>query len=188
MNSKKILIALIEDKEPITINRLSKKTGLNYRTAYDTVQSLKNNGIVHIRKAGNSSLLSLTYIFNYLVQEAEEERRGKLLKKREFNAIYGHLKTLKSQFILILFGSHARNEATKNSDIDLILISDDSQDIEQELRLLPLNIHLTQISYEDFWNMLLSREGTVVSEAIKRNIILFGTEDYYRFLNNAIGE
>jgi hypothetical protein len=31
----------------------------------------------------------------------------------------------------------------------------------------------------------LTKQQTVVSEAIKKNIILFGIEDYYRILNNA---
>jgi hypothetical protein len=33
--------------------------------------------------------------------------------------------------------------------------------------------------------MLKSKESTVVSEAVKRNVILFGTEDYYRLIENA---
>jgi hypothetical protein len=33
--------------------------------------------------------------------------------------------------------------------------------------------------------MLKSKEFTVVSEAVKHNILLFGIEDYYRLMNNA---
>ncbi len=32
--------------------------------------------------------------------------------------------------------------------------------------------------------MLKTKEQTVVSEAIKKNIILFGIEDYYRLMEN----
>jgi hypothetical protein len=48
-----------------------------------------------------------------------------------------------------------------------------------------LAIHLTHIKYADFQAMLRSKEFTVVSEAIKKNIILVGIEDYYRMVNNA---
>ena len=67
-----------------------------------------------------------------------------------------------------------------HSDIDLLLISDKPSPIRKEVDLLPLNTHLTTITYLDFMEMLKNREQTVVSEALKSNIIMFGIEDYYR--------
>ena len=46
-------------------------------------------------------------------------------------------------------------------------------------------IHLTAVTYKDFIYMAKSKEFTVVSEAIKNNIILVGIEEYYRLLKNA---
>lgn len=45
----------------------------------------------------------------------------------------------------------------RNSDIDLLAISDSRQEIEKEANLLPLNVHLTAITYKDFIVMLKSK-------------------------------
>jgi len=50
---------------------------------------------------------------------------------------------------------------------------------------LPDKIHLTTVSYNDFINMSKSKGFSVVSEAVKNNIILLGIEEYYRLLSNA---
>ncbi len=96
------------------------------------------------------------------------------------------MKGVNKQFILLLFGSNVKGNATKNSDIDLLLISnsEDAKAIEEKLEILPLKIHLTPITYESFIGMLKTKERTVVSEALKKNIILFGIEDYYRIIKN----
>jgi len=47
-----------------------------------------------------------------------------------------------------------------------------------------LDIHLTILNFEEFMDTAMSKEFTVVSEAMKNNIILVGIEDYYRVLNN----
>ena len=99
--------------------------------------------------------------------------------------LYNHLAKINEQFILLLFGSYAEGKQTKSSDIDLLLISNNPKPIETQVNLLPLNIHLTHITYENFESMLKSKEFTVVSEAGKNNILLFGIEDYYRLMNNA---
>ena len=49
---------------------------------------------------------------------------------------------------------------------------------------MPEKIHLTNVNYGNFINMAKSKEFTVVSEAIKNNIILNGIEEYYRLLKN----
>ncbi|NYB26097.1 MAG: hypothetical protein HVN34_02000 [Methanobacteriaceae archaeon] len=50
--------------------------------------------------------------------------------------------------------------------------------------IIPLNIHYTFFTYEEFLSMAQSYEFSVVREAIKNNIILVGIEDYYRLMEN----
>ena len=125
--------------------------------------------------------------FNEDVFIVENSRRNDFLEKKEFKAIYDKLKKINKQFILLLFGSHVKKTNTKNSDIDLLLISDQQnfKNVEEKLDILPLKIHLTPINCESFIDMIKSKEQTVVSETLKRNVILFGIEDYYRLLKNA---
>ena len=83
--------------------------------------------------------------------------------------IYNQIKEINRQFILLLFGSQAKGTATKNSDIDLLIVSDEevAKEVDRKIGLLSYNIHLTPISYDGFVRMNKSKEFTVVSEAIK---------------------
>ena len=99
--------------------------------------------------------------------------------------IYNDLNKVNVPFIALIFGSYAKGKETKHSDIALLVITEDFKPIGQVLSRFPLKIHTTDIRYRDFIEMLKSREFTVVSEAIKRNIIIIGIGEYYRVVENA---
>lgn len=182
-----ILKLLIGNKEEIfSIRKISKIRKINYKSAYLSLRFLEKEELVTLKKIGNTLSCTFNNKFNDLVFKAEYLRREEMLKNRNFLVFYNQLKKINKQFILLLFGSQVKGIAKKHSDIDLLLISNEevAKIIHTETRLLPINFHLTAISYEEFVNMLKSREFTVVSEAIKKNIILYGIEDYYRIIEN----
>src|SRR3989338_221912 len=181
-----ILRFLIEhQEEQFSIRQIAIKRKINYKSAYLALRKLELQGIIGLKKYGNITLCRFNRYFNAAVFLVEYERLQELLKNKNFKVIYERLKGRDLQFILLLFGSYAKGLQTKHSDIDLLLICDNPIEIEKQLRLIPLEIHLTSITYADFRTMLKTTEFTVVSEASKRNIILFGIEAYYRILNNA---
>ena len=181
----KILKLLLDNKEErFTIKKIAERLKINYRIAYERIVTfLEKEGLLKITKTGNSNICEFTYNFGSKVYEAELIRRLDLNKN--FSVIRNRLAELNFVFVALLFGSHAKVTATKHSDIDLLTIGGDEKEIKNVLSLLPDKIHLTQIKYVDFINMAKSREFTVVSEAIKNNIILIGVEEYYRLLKNA---
>ncbi len=181
-----ILKFLVENQnKEFSIRQISIHRKINYKTAYISLQDLEKEEIVTLKKQGNTIICLVNHKFNDLVFEVEYARLQELLKNKNFFVIYNKLLKINSQFILLLFGSHAKGKETKNSDIDLLLICDNSKPIESQIKLIPLNIHLTSIKYDGFKSMLNSKEFSVVSEAVKHNILLFGIEDYYRLMNNA---
>ncbi len=187
MNEKlSILKLLIEnsDKE-FSIREISLLRGINYKSAYQNIKKLEKEGVIDVRKKGNVTLCSFNRNFNDSVYLVEYERRATLLKNKNFRIIFERLRKINKQFILLLFGSHVKKTVTRHSDIDLLLVVDDPAQIDRELSLIPLNIHLSHFTYEEFISMLKSKEASVVSEALKHNIILFGIEDYYRLIENA---
>mgnify|MGYP001557976525 FL=1 len=181
----KILKLLLDNKEErFTIKKIAERLKINYRIAYERIVTfLEKEGLLKNTKTGNSNICEFTYNFGSKVYEAELIRRLDLNKN--FSVIRNRLAELNFVFVALLFGSHAKGTATKHSDIDLLTIGGDEKEIKNVLSLLPDKIHLTQIKYVDFINMAKSREFTVVSEAIKNNIILIGVEEYYRLLKNA---
>jgi len=185
---QKILRFLIENKErAFSMYELSKILKIDYKLLYINIKKLEKEKSIEVENLKSQNRCSFKDSFNEDVFIVETERRNEILKKKEFKAFYDKLKSVNKQFILLLFGSHVKGTATKSSDIDLLLISnsENAKAIEEKLEILPLKIHLTPIIYESFINMLKTKEQTVVSEALKRNIILFGIEDYYRLIQNA---
>ena len=184
----KILKALIENREKTyTIRELARKIRSDYKITHTAVNRLLKKKLIEKKVLGKAHEIKLTNKFSKEIFEAEYERREKLLRNNDFKIMADRLNSLKFQFIALIFGSHAKGNSTKKSDIDLMIICEkNKQDkIENTISLLPLNMHLNIFTYEEFLEMEKSREFTVVSEATKSNIILVGIEDYYRLIGHA---
>lgn len=182
----KILKLLLENKEArFTIKKIADSLNINYRIAYEQAMKLEKEGLLKITKTGNSNVCELALKFNNKVFEAEYLRREELFKNKDFLVIHNRFAELKFPFIALLFGSCAKGTANRHSDIDILTIGGNEKELQAVIQLLPDKIHLTSLSYEEFIGMAKSREFTVVSEALKNNIILIGIEEYYRLLSNA---
>ncbi|MBU2523511.1 MAG: nucleotidyltransferase domain-containing protein [Nanoarchaeota archaeon] len=185
---QKILIYLIENKErTFSINEISKALKIDYKLIHTNVTKLLKEHSIKVEDFGNTKRCSFDNAFNEDVYIAEDNRKKNVLKNKNFLVMYNQLKAINKQFILLMFGSQIKGTAIKNSDIDLLIISDegDARKVGEKLRLLPYDTHLTPVTYESFMTMIKSKEFTAVSEAVKKNVIFFGIEDYYRLLENA---
>jgi len=187
MNAEiKILKLLLNNKEEkFTIKKIAERAKINYRIAYEKVSQMEKGGLIKVTKIGNTKICELTNKFDKSVFEAEYGRRTDLLNNKDFLVLYKRLSELQFSFVALLFGSHAKRKTNKHSDIDLLTIGGDEKEIRSTISLWPEKIHLTSVTYKDFIHMAKSREFTVVSEAIKNNIILVGIEEYYRLVLNA---
>ncbi len=188
MKSKEVEVikVLLENKDKeLSINQVSNILKKDYKTVYNIVKRLVKLLIISVQPFGKAHKLTLTNSLHPLIFEAEYERRRNLFKNKNFLILHNRLTTLKFPFITLLFGSHVKGTQTKHSDIDILAIGGNERDIQAEINLLPDKIHLTHVTYENFIYMLKIKEFTVVSEAIKKNIILIGIEEYYRLIKNA---
>jgi predicted nucleotidyltransferase len=187
MNSEiKILKLLLDHKEErFAIKKIAELAKINYRIAYENTLMLERDGLIKITPAGQSKLCEYTYKFDRKIFDTEDERRKELFRNKDFLVIQKGLSELTFPFIAVLFGSYAKGTANKHSDIDLLFIGGDERKIMSTIRLVPDKIHATYVTYGNFISMAKSKEFTVVSEAIKNNIILIGIEEYYRLMQNA---
>ena len=181
-----ILKLLIENKEEkFSIRKIALLRKINYKSAYLAIKKLEEERIVGLERYGNTLNCFFTGKFNERVFAVESFRIEELIKNPNFDVIYSKIKQIYFPAIVLLFGSSIKGKIKKNSDIDFLVITEKQKEIEQMISLIPLKIHLTIIKYEEFVSMLKSKEFSVVSEAIKKNIILLGIEDYYRLIENA---
>lgn len=181
-----IIKKLIENKEGLNIRNIAKLIKLDYKAVYLIIKKLEKEKIIKLERFGKALKCSLNKKTHPLIFKAEFDRREKLLKNKNIEVLYKKLNFLPFCFIALIFGSYSKNKISKNSDIDLMIICEKNRqrEIEQVISLLPLNIHLITLTYEEFLNMAKSREFSVVSEAMKNNIILVGIENYYNLIEN----
>jgi predicted nucleotidyltransferase len=186
-NKKDIIIELLESGgENPTIRQLSQKTGIRYTNVYSIVKKLAGEDLINLEKVGNSFQCSLNKQVHPLIFSAEFERKKTLNQGSDFKVLYKRLNSLKFSFIALIFGSYAKGTASNSSDIDLMVIGDESREkeINSVLSVLPLKIHLLFFTNDEFLKMAQSKEFSVVGEAIQNNIILIGIEDYYRLMED----
>ncbi|MBU1976198.1 MAG: nucleotidyltransferase domain-containing protein [Nanoarchaeota archaeon] len=182
----KILKLMLDHKEErFTIRQISQRLKINYRIAHEQVGILEKEGLLMVVRVGKARLCELSNKFNHRVFEAEASRRDNLLMNKDIRVLHKRLSELNFNFIALVFGSYAKGTAKKHSDIDILTIGGDEKELKRTISLLPNAIHLTAVEESDFVTMAKSREFSVVSEAIKNNVILLGIEDYYRLLSNA---
>jgi predicted nucleotidyltransferase len=180
MKETVILKYLLENKEEHNIRSIAEAVKMDYKNVYQIIKRLESS-VLTIKKFGKSNRVILEQKNHPLLFKAEFERSQNLNK--DLKVIQKHLEGINYPFIALLFGSQAKGRVSKSSDIDLMFISE--KNFESTLTIFPLNIHATTITAKEFIQMVRSKEFTVVSEAIKNNIILVGIEDYYRLLENA---
>ncbi|MBS3138320.1 nucleotidyltransferase domain-containing protein [Candidatus Woesearchaeota archaeon] len=93
-------------------------------------------------------------------------------------------------FVLLVFGSYAKKKQTPKSDLDLLLIVPEKEDIQ---RFEPATKHYTKvrksilvIDVQSFFDMIRNTvEFNVGNEARKHHIILHNIETYYHLIERA---
>ena len=85
-------------------------------------------------------------------------------------------------FVAVVFGSHAKKQATKHSDVDLCIISDNKETtriLSQKTQLFPFQVELHSFTTEQFISMMQSKKPSVAHEIADHGVIVRNTEAYY---------
>ncbi len=189
-NSLKILAFFMEHRgEFFSIYAAAKRLNINYRIAFEEIKKLAEERILALEKLGNSNQCTFNYIFTEKVLAVEQQRKENLLKQKHLKILDIRLQEIQNPFyIALVFGSYATGKQTKQSDIDICIITD-HEDIRKKagqiIRTLALPIHYLDFSAQEFISMLKTTEENVGKEIMKHNILLQGVEDFYRMTNYA---
>ena len=176
------------------IKKFTKKKSESY--LFNTLKMFVKQNILMEEKAGNVVL----YSFNLNSEKAHSyfgfisEYVAWNKKNIPYNDIENLIKKISTGFFIFLItGSYANNTQKKDSDIDVVIICDDSfepKKIYSELRYdaemnIP-QIHLYIFRKSEFLNMLLDSKANYGKEVAKNNLILTGGEEYYRIISGVI--
>ena len=174
------------------IKKITKKKSESY--IYQSLKNFVKEGILVEERIGKSIVYSLNlrssktqaccgFIAEYIAFTQKHVPNIEQITKKIPSSFYS----------LILTGSYANKTQKENSDLDLVIIIDDSLEpkkVYAELkyyceRNIPI-IHLYVFKKSEFLTMLTNKEANYGKEIVKNNILLYGAESYYKIINEAI--
>jgi len=125
--------------------------------------------------------LTLSYLNLINESEISKSKIPQIILNNIKNRIFKHTEF----FILIVFGSYAKNEATKKSDLDIALIVESEQTKKEILPFLetikrrevvPIDYHI--FTRNEFLEMLQTDSENVGKQIFKINIVYYGYIPY----------
>jgi predicted nucleotidyltransferase len=163
---------------------------------YNVIKEFEKEGILSSEKVGNNILYRLNLDSEKALVYAGflSEYLGWTKKHLPYEDIEGLLKKVPTDyFTLLVTGSYAKGTQKKESDIDLVIICDDSKDPKKvyaelrhdaEMNIPP--IHLYVFTEKDFLSMLLDKKPNYGKEIVRNNLILSEGRAYYKIVSKAI--
>jgi predicted nucleotidyltransferase len=186
---KKILELFYFSKfETIHLREIVKKTSMNENSVYRFLNKLEKKDILKSNKKGNMRLFSIRKNDNAYLTFAffDNERYNKLPNIRKI-AIQKYIQALPNiPVFIILFGSTAKNNFNKDSDVDLLIVTNEKINTEKAEHLADsqsaIKISTFQINYKNFLRELKVKEDKVLQSAIKTGFPLINHMLYYEVL------
>lgn len=175
-----------------TIRGISKEIKKSYPITYQAANKLIEKKII---LKDENKLLSLNPLSNFSdLAYIESLRADDFIKKhREIKSFMTEvLGKIDFFFTLLVFGSYAVNQQTKNSDLDLLMIIDDDKNtgkqeiiLKRSTELYLKQSHCHVISRKDVKEMIKERKKlNVINETLDKHIIVYGAEEYYRLIKD----
>lgn len=164
-----------------TIRRLAEDAGISHTEAAATIGDLEKLGVVQIQPVGKAHQISLnkkSFVLNKIIEPIFKVERNSL---QEVISILKKYLTNKKIVSAVIFGSVARGEEKEDSDIDLLIISNNydraievvSKTIE-EISLM-FNTKVSHLIYSE--KQLRSKKNSdLIRSIIKDHILIAGKE------------
>lgn len=158
------------------LREISKLSRIPLKTCQNTLNNLEKNSILKSKTEGKNKYFSLNLenikTKSYLLQ-AEIYRTDQFIEKYPQFKIF--LKAVKTTVPLIVFGSFAKQTADKNSDLDLLIISD--KELKLPFHLLPFKPHQINLKQNSFLKALKKQEDLI--KEIEENHIILNNHSFY---------
>jgi len=169
------------------MNRIKSKS---YQRVYESINNLIKKNMLNSEKIGNTNLISLklsreTILTLSYLDEKEGINIPNYLKIIEIKEILDYL--------ILATGSYARGDYTKKSDLDLVIIIPNKENVvniqklvENITILFVPEIHLYVFTKKDFIEMLKNKKDNYGKEIVKNRIILKNANIFYELIKEAI--
>ena len=190
---EQILVFLLSHPEDkLTIRGIAKKLYKSYTLVYNNIAVLEKKKIIKKQSIPPGQVITLNeFAPIHIFVDIEIRRKRELMQKYPWIQIMLEdiLSFAKNPFfILLIFGSYAKETQTIKSDLDLLIIVQDKKDIKEiedafheaytKVKKAP-----NFVDINDFKEMLYNTDVlNIGNEAKKNHIIIYGVEEYYGLL------
>ena len=176
-----------------SVRHISQLIGSSYSLTWDSTASLIKKGLVKAEKLGRTLTCNVNLSANpKQLAISSLIHSQKFLDRVSFGFIIDEIMGKLNDLIciMILFGSHAKGTATKKSDIDLLFVVQNKEDIEKTRKKIKSVLSSTNIKIEfdviqtEWLVKMFEEKNTVGREVLEASIILHGAEQYYTLVNH----
>ena len=162
----------------------------SYQRVHEAVEMLVKKNVLISEKIGNTNLISLNFsreaiLLLSFLDESEADKIPNYSKLLDIKEI--------SDFLILATGSYASGNFKKKSDLDLVVIIPDKEDvvsiqrlIENKTMLFTPQIHLYVFRKKDFIEMIKDKKGNYGKEIVKNKVILKNARIFYELLKEAV--
>jgi len=169
---------------------MNKIESRSYQRVYEAVENLVKKNVLVLEKIGNTNLISLNLSREAILLLS-------FLDEREGNKIPNYSKILDikeiSDYLILVTGSYASGGFNKKSDMDLVVIVPDKEDVvsiqklvENKAVLFVPSVHLYVFRKKDLVEMLADKKENYGKEIVKNKIILKNAQMFYELVKEAI--
>ena len=173
------------------MKRLNKKS---YNWTHNAVTKLSKNILIS-QKKGNTTIVKLNVdnpaTITYLAYLDREEAYKK--KVPFVDEIIKSCSTITPYFTVLVTGSYATRNVRKNSDIDLVIITEDEAKkgeikpyLREVTRLSSVDFDEHILTRDEFYRMLIADNENFGKEVFRKHLLFYGTEAYYQIIKEAI--
>lgn len=168
------------------VREISRLLHQNVTKTSKLLNELIDNGLVKYKESGRSKIVSLNFEEPLLASFVLMSETYKKIKFMETNDIFWEFikqaEKIDHVYILSIFGSYARGTQTKESDLDILVVTDREYKGGMPSYILPVKIHEIQLEQDLFSNALRKKEA-LLKEILENHVIIKGLDT---FIGNVI--
>ena len=180
-NEIRVLKAFFPTLGEKTAKELEGLSGLSHEVAFRTLKSLSHKKYLAERKVGRTNVYTYVKTDDFLIFVTYMKQRAERLHTLLRSRLEEYTKSIDAQCVIV-FGSYAKGNATKASDIDLLVVSSSDATQKQAKAFKTkynLNLHVVSVEPHDFKNMKTDNKA-FYDDLVEFGIVLYGHDFFHR--------
>ena len=166
----------------------------SYSWVFHVINKLNKIGIIDVELKGKSSICTINLNCQFTLTYFSLLEKLRIKQNIPIENVLELIDSIPLiYFTFIITGSYAEGKATKKSDLDVVVLVENKEDSKKVFAILKNKgdlmipkVHVYVFTWKEFLKMLLDKDQNYAKLIFKNRIIVFGAENYYLILKEAI--